>query len=417
MGRFSVPLCLCGALLMAACNQPPKTNGEIDVKPDIIRPSEAQSDFLDIGTQAGVEWLSFVPNDQNEYPDFFTGLDSDQKRRLRVAPLETPDERVLLEFKLPQGSKLWPVDWYGTELMAMELPGIKNISLALAQAGQDQGAAVRKLADARVKKERNRGGAFDNGGAELGEVMEREGVAVVMSADKTFEHFAYAERTISGQATTFRIIVEVGERGDAGELSKAAQTILNGISIKRELALEGLPKHKCTSSIDELKQGKLVFPGGTLNLPLNQGHIARKTGGDSTIQIDGEGAKPWLLIRRLKPDDSDLRTRVRNDATFSRRTSRNPDGFGAGRKPQGATVSAVVWDFKQTAAEQQVVGVIAVGTELLTIEVISQGLKDGDARRTARDRALALLAGASGTAADGEPLKALEGWNVGTMGK
>lgn len=418
-GATQALLCVL-ALLLAACNQPPKSNGEIDVKPDIIRPSEAQSDFLDIGTQAGIEWLSFVPNDQNEYPDFYTGLDSDQKRRLRVAPLEAPDARVLLEFKLPQGSKLWPVDWYGTELMAIELSGIKNVSVALAKADQKQGAVVRKLADARLKHEwDNRGGAFDNGGGELGEVAETGGVAVVMSVDKTVEHFAYAERTISGQTTAFRIVVEMGETGDAGELSKAAQTILNGISIRRELALEGLPKHKCTSSLDELKQGKLVFPGGTLNLPLKDGYIARKTGGDSTIQVDGEGAKPWLLIRRLKEDDApgDLRVRVRNDATFSRRTGKNPKGFGVGRRPEGTTVDAVVWDYSETAAEQQLVGVIAVGSELLSIEVVSRGLADGDARRAARDKALALIAGATGTEAKGDPLQVLEGWNVGTMGK
>lgn len=402
-------------MLLAACNQPPKSNGEIDIKPDIIRPSEAQSDFLDIGKQAGIEWLSFVPNDQNEYPDFYTGLDSDQKRRLRVAPLETPDERVLIEFKLPQGSKLWPVDWYGTELMAIELPGTKNISLAIAKTGQPEGAFVRKLAHAQT----NVSGAFDNGGADFGDIVESDSIAVLMSQDETFEHCAYGERVIGGSAAKFRLVVEAKERGEVGELKKAVQTVLNGISIKRELALEGLPKHKCSSSLDELKQGKLVFPGGTLNLPLNQGHIARKTGGDSTIQVDGEGAKPWLLIRRLKEDDApgDLRVRVRNDATFSRRTGRNPNGFGVGRRPEGTKVDAVVWDYSETAAEQQLVGVIAVGSELLSIEVVSRGLTDGDARRAARDKALALVAGATGTEARGDPLKVLEGWNVGTMGK
>ncbi|MBE7492681.1 MAG: hypothetical protein HS108_13130 [Planctomycetes bacterium] len=409
-------------ILLAACNQPPKSNGEIDIKPDIWRPSEAQSDFLDIGKQAGIEWLSFVPNDQNEYPDFYTGLDSDQKRRLRVAPLETPDERVLIEFKLPQGSKLWPVDWYGTELMAIELPGTKNISLAIARSDNPQGAVVGEIARQFVNKHTGR--AVDNGSGgpwdkknDVGEVVIRDNIAVVMSPIETFAHVAYGEQTLSGRAVAFRIVVEVLEGGDPAKLRAAAKQILSSISIKRELALEGLPKHKCSSSLDELKQGKLVFPGGTLNLPLNQGHIARKAGGDSTIQIDGEGAKPWLLIRRLKPDASDLRIRVRNDATFSRRISRNPDGFGAGRKPQGATLQAVVWDFKETAAEQQLVGVIAVGTELLTIEVISQGLRDGDARRAARDKALALIAAATGTEVPGEPLERLEGWNVGTMGR
>ncbi|MBX3475517.1 MAG: hypothetical protein KF754_14155 [Planctomycetes bacterium] len=401
-------------LLLAACNQPPKTNGEIDIKPDIIRPSEAQSDFLDIGTQAGIEWLSFVPNDQNEYPEFYTGLDSDQKRRLRVAPLETPDERVLLEFKLPQGSKLWPVDWYGTELMAMELAGTKNISLALARADKPSGNALQALANARVASPFKDG--FDDGSGGILAMAESDGVATLFTPPNGGTKAAYAEKALKGKSAELRVFVEVIGGPDA---AKAARTVAESISIKRELALEGLPKHKCSSSLDELKQGKLVFPGGTLNLPLNQGHIARKTGGDSTIQVDGEGTKPWLLIRRLKEDDApgDLRVRVRNDATFSRRTGKNPKGFGVGRRPEGTKVDAVVWDYSETAAEQQLVGVIAVGSELLTIEVVSRSLADGQSRRAARDKALALIAGATGTETRGEPLKVLEGWNVGTMGK
>ncbi|MBK9974977.1 MAG: hypothetical protein IPP14_09405 [Planctomycetes bacterium] len=408
-------------MLLAACNQPPKTNGEIDVKPDIIRPSEAQSNFLDIGTQAGIEWLSFVPNDQNEYPDFFTGLDSDQKRRLRVAPLENPDERVLLEFKLPQGSKLWPVDWYGTELMAMEAGGVKNLSLALAKGGRDPAVVPDMIARSREKSLTARGMAV--------EVSQDGSKAVIhsKSGQSQILEAVYACRELRLQHSTWLLIAEWVRQGPdipapgggAGQEQKAVEDILSSISIKRELALEGMPKHKCTSSLDELKQGKLVFPGGTLNLPLKDGQVARKTGGDSTIQVDGEGAKPWLLIRRLKEDDApgDLRVRVRNDATFSRRTGKNPKGFGVGRRLEDSKIDAVVWDYTETAAEQQLLGVIAIGNELLSIEVVSRGLREGDSRRAARDAALALLVGATGTGAKGDPLKVLEGWNVGTMGK
>jgi len=408
---------LLGALalfLLAACNQPPKTNGEIDIKPDIIRPSEAQSDFLDIGKQAGIEWLSFVPNDQNEYPNLFTGLDSDQKRRLRVVPLETPDERVLIEFKLPQGSKLWPVDWYGTELMAIELPGTKNISLALTKDSRPPTEIAKALAESR--KATGLKSDFDDGSGGILEIGSTDDIATLFTPPNGGIRVAYAVAPIPGSASSYCVVVEAL---CGAESAKAAKTAVSSISIKRELALEGLPKHKCSSSLDELKQGKLVFPGGTLNLPLNQGHIARKTGGDSTIQVDGEGAKPWLLIRRLKEDDApgDLRVRVRNDATFSRRTGKNPKGFGVGRRPEGTKVDAVVWDYSETAAEQQLVGVIAIGSELLSIEVVSRGLTDGDARRAARDKALALISGATGTEAKGDPLKVLEGWNVGTMGK
>lgn len=419
-GATQALLCVL-ALLLAACNQPPKSNGEIDIKPDIIRPSEAQSNFLDIGTQAGIEWLSFVPNDQNEYPDFYTGLDSDQKRRLRVAPLEEPDNRALIGFDLPPVTgKLWPVDWYATELMAVEVHEAKNISIALARPTKNG----RQLTATDIAKAL----AWQREGGPPADSNVRVSGAIATSAPVAGKdgRYVYGAMALTGKAVNWFVVAEVLSRDkkladeipyfdEAGALS----VVLNGISIKRELALEGLPKHKCGSSLDELKQGKLVFPGGTLNLPLKDGYIARKTGGDSTIQVDGEGAKPWLLIRRLKEDDApgDLRVRVRNDATFSRRTGKNPKGFGVGRRPDGAKVDAVVWDYSETAAEQQLVGVIAVGNELLSIEVVSRGLTDGDARRAARDKALALISGATGTEAKGDPLQVLEGWNVGTMGK
>lgn len=423
-GATQAMLGVMALMLLAACNQPPKSNGEIDIKPDIIRPSEAQSNFLDIGKQAGIEWLSFVPNDQNEYPDFYTGLDSDQKRRLRVAPLETPDERVLLEFKLPQGSKLWPVDWYGTELMAIDLPKVKGLSLALARhdskAHDPLDYVQGVLSD--LRNARHQSTHIDSASFEYG--SDQAGDWFAQNWDESRPLLAlHGLRELKGRTASYLVFVELLRTDQQPafneEHTKALVAALSSISIKRELALEGLPKHKCSSSLDELKQGKLVFPGGTLNLPLNQGHIARKTGGDSTIQVDGEGAKPWLLIRRLKEDDApgDLRVRVRNDATFSRRTGKNPKGFGVGRRPEGTKVDAVVWDYSETAAEQQLVGVIAVGSELLSIEVVSRGLTDGDARRAARDQALALIAGATGTEARGQPLKVLEGWNVGTMSK
>jgi hypothetical protein len=331
---------------------------------------------------------------------------------------------VLLEFKLPQGSKLWPVDWYGTELMAIEPQGQPGFSLALARAGGDPAPIPDRIARVLEKAMAAKGSTVTVAQeGSMSTVSTGTGKAGALEA-------VYACREIRGKTGAWLVIAEwraikgPGEQKPqpADHLSKtvaALEGMLAGISIKRELALEGMPKHKCSSSLDELKQGKLVFPGGTLNLPLKDGQFARKTGGDSTIQVDGEGAKPWLLIRRLKEDDApgDLRVRVRNDATFSRRTGKNPKGFGVGRRPEGTKIDAVVWDYSETAAEQQLVGVIAVGSELLSIEVVSRGLTDGDSRRAARDKALALIAGATGTGAKGDPLKVLEGWNVGTMSK
>lgn len=406
--RILAVLLLAGFVASCSGTQRPPTREELDdaEKPDEWREREAQSDFLDIGKQAGIEWLSFVQNDQREYPEYFEGLDRDQKRRLRLAPKEDATNRVLLEFNLPKGSKLWPVDWYGTELMAIDLPETKNISLAMARTGKAGGESIRRLAG---EFDKNRGGAFDNGGAECGEVVVADNVAVVLSVDQTFEHVAYGERIISGRTGSFRVIVEVNTRGKPGDLKKAAKQVLDSISIKRELALEGSPKHKCSSSMDELLRGTLHFPGGTLNLPLTDGYLARKIGGDSTVQIDGEGASPWLLLRRLDAaGEQGLKQRIRADTTFKRRRDVPSARFEAGRIHKAA-LSIVSFDYRDSTAEQQALGVIAFGTELFTFEVISRGVTDGDARRGAREKAIALLQGATGTAAEHD-LQPLEGW-------
>jgi hypothetical protein len=164
--------------------------------------------------------------------------------------------------------------------------------------------------------------------------------------------------------------------------------------------------------MDELLRGTLHFPGGTLNLPLTDGYIARKIGGDSTVQIDGEGASPWLLLRRLdaagSPGEQGLKQRIRADTTFKRRRDVPSARFEAGRI-HTAALSIVSFGYRDSTAEQQALGVIAFGTELFTFEVISRGVTDGDARRGAREKAIALLSSATGTAAEHD-LQPLEGW-------
>jgi hypothetical protein len=194
--------------------------------------------------------------------------------------------------------------------------------------------------------------------------------------------------------------------------------ILDGISIKRQLALEGLPTHKCASSIDDLQAGRLRYPDGTLTLPLKEGQIARKIGGDSTVQVDGHGAKPWILIRRLGESSApgDLRARVRTDTVFNRRLKAPGAKFSAGYAPDSA-LPMVLWDYSNAAAEQVVVGVLKTGNELLTIEVVSTGLREGEARRKAREEALALLVAMTGDATQAPEMEPLIGWNVGTMGR
>jgi len=196
--------------------------------------------------------------------------------------------------------------------------------------------------------------------------------------------------------------------------------LAGSISIKRELALEGSPKHKCSSSLEEQLRGTLRFPDGTLQLPIENGQLVRKIGGDSTIQIDGEGAKPWILIRRLKEADTegDLRARLRRDTTFNRRLKVPSATFSTGYVPQDAKLPIVVFDYDDSSSENNLLGVLKAGDELLTFEVITQGVTDGDRRRAAKVAALKLLAGATGKPETQAPeFKPLIGWNAGDMGK
>ncbi|MCA8915631.1 MAG: hypothetical protein KDB90_09485 [Planctomycetes bacterium] len=410
-------------LLFAACanskpvNEPddePKC-GEVKEHRDHWRPRESQSDFLDIGKQAGIEWLSFYPQDQLDYPEYFEGLDREQKRRLRLAP-KGSDDQVLIQFDLPEGSKLWPVDWYGTELMAIDLPTNPGISVAVAKVPDGNASRLEALAEARVNNPIK--GEFDDGSGGARTTKISEGVITLHTPAGQYgsEREAYGERTIVGRTGSWRMYVECLGGADR---DKAVRTVLNSISIKRELALEGSPKHKCTSSLEEQLGGTLRFPDGTLQLPIENGQLVRKIGADTTIQIDGQGAKPWILIRRLKDSkaDGDIRARVRRDTTFLRRTKVPSAQFSAGYVPQDAKLPLVVFDYDDSSAENQLTGVLKAGDELLTFEVVTQGVTDGDARRAAKKAALTLLAGATGEPATEAPeFEPLIGWNVGTMG-
>ena len=91
--------------------------------------------------------------------------------------------------------------------------------------------------------------------------------------------------------------------------------------------------------------------------------------------------------------------------------------FSEGYAPEGATLPIVCFDYDDSSAENQLTGVLKAGDELLTFEVVTQGVTDGDARRAAKKAALTLLAGATGEPATEAPeFEPLIGWNVGTMG-
>ncbi|MBX3459682.1 MAG: hypothetical protein KF696_06900 [Planctomycetes bacterium] len=397
-------------MLLTACAKPGPA--KIDDDDFEIPPKEAQSDFLDVGTQAGIKWLSFVPNAERDYPELFDGLDRDQRRRLRLAPLAPADQRVLLEFKLPPDNKIWPVEWYEVELAAVDHASGPEVQSSVAIA-TDDGRDPLDYAYAIAKA---RGGAAIDRDAPAGQAEKW-----CFTAAKGAYLYVYGAKRLSGKGASMIVVVE--DRIERTPIKPAdlgaVEALLKAINIKRELALEGSPKHKVSSSIEVLQKGTLHYPDGSLALPVGDGHAVRKIGGDSTVQVDGEGASPWLLLRRLAPTKAagDIRVRVRNDPVFNRRL-KDPSGrFSAGYDP-GWNFPAVLWDYSGSGLEQYVLGVMVVGDELLTLEVVSTGLREGEARRKAKQAALELLAGAH-TAPVGQRgrISTLIGWNVGTMGK
>ena len=397
---FRLSVVVAVVLLLGACSQPGPA-GNVEEHRDQHRPREAQSDFIDIGKQAGIEWLSFVQQDQDKYPEYFDGLDRDQKRRLRLA--NTGDgEMILIEFNLPEGSKLWPVDWYGTELMAIDLPNAKGFSVGLCKSNELNAMKVASERAASI------GGTYSSYEAGLYTVQAKPGLVA-----------AYSMAEITGRTGKWSALVEWrGEPAALDHVKEVTGRVAESISIKREIALEGGPKHKVSSSLELLLGGTLHYPKGSLVLPIGD-ELVRKTGNDSTVQLDAHGAEPWLLLRRLKESDlpGDLRARVQADTTFNRRLKESGAQFSAGYDP-GWNFPAVLWDYSHAGGEQIVLGVLVVGIELLSLEVVSTGLRDGEARRRAKAAALELLKGANtAPVGDRKPLEPLVGWNLGNMGR
>ncbi len=427
--RFAFLCALCvlsgGMALLAACEST-RTSPDDDLpeeKPDQeIITGELQSDFLELGPQAGVQWLSFYPDDYLEYPELFEGYDRDQRRHLRLAPREGAN-KVLLKFDLPAGAKIKPVDWYGTECVAIDLPDAKGFTVALTDTSRvklkpqlEQAWAVELATSLMLESIRHRGYLPANSEKDSEKSSGTRGVAgkVVRRADNKElslhdagiaepverDIAAFGVTRVSGKSSQIVVVVEVRNMDAKGKdigLTKAhvsgLERILTSVSIVRELALEGSPKHQCKSSIEDLKAGIVAYEKGGLKLALPEGWSLRKTGGSSTVEIDGSGAKPLALIRRLKPhSNGDLRARVRADSVFARRCDRPDAFFGAGKSLTGAEPYVVSFDYRDNSVDQAALCVIATGNELLTIEVVATGLRDPQARRQARDALFAMLA-------------------------
>jgi hypothetical protein len=428
--EFRIAAVLAAALFMAACTTTktdPDPRDEPEIKPDQeIITGELQSDFLELGPAAGVQWLSFYPDDFLEYPELFEGLDADQRRRTRLAPREGAN-KVLLKFNLPAGVKIKPVDWYGTECVAIDLPDAKGFTLALTDASrvkfkpQLDGAWGAELASTLMLESiRHRGYLPANSGSGGGSSGTRgvaaRGVRTADNKELSLNDAGLVE-PIDRDIATFGVVRFYGKssqvvavvearnldaRGKDNALTKAhlagLERILNSISVARELALEGSPKHQCKSTIDDLKAGIVAYEKGGLKLALPEGWELRKSGGSSTVEIHGGGAKPLALIRRLAPKNGSLKTRVGADTVFSRRKAR-PDGFfGAGRALTEQEPFVVAFDYKDRSAEQVALCVIATGNELLTVEIVSSGVIEGEARRKLRDACLEMLKSAKPSA-------------------
>ncbi|MCC6573754.1 MAG: hypothetical protein IT462_08180 [Planctomycetes bacterium] len=429
---------------MAACTQPALPEKPPEPVEDPIT-AELQSDLLELD---GVQrWRSFYPNDWREFPEYFTGLDSDQRRRLRLAPRDGAN-KVLLKFDLPSGAKIWPVDWYGNECVAIDLGDrndhtVNQYTVALADTWMGISepntnatqADAKRLATTRAAQ-LNKDGKwpFDKSDYQV-EALDNGCWAVyIIRNDKKVRYAAYASRVL-GAHSGLTVVVEcrIGLEHytitqpttpypDDVIVEKGIKAILDGITVARDLSLEGAPKHRCTSSVDDLKAGVLKFPhstgsaqaGATLQLQLPDGITLRKTGSQSTIQVDGLGAQPLFLIRLLEEHkaDGDLRARIRADSTFARRIQRPDASFGKGRTPDNAKLPLVIFDYRDNSMEQVALGVFAAGKHLFSFEVVGNGLRDGQKRRDARDKALEILAGMTGDASDAD-LSKLKDWKPG----
>lgn len=405
--RFAFLCALCvlsgGMALLTACEST-RTSPDDDLpeeKPDQeIITGELQSDFLELGPQAGVQWLSFYPDDYLEYPELFEGYDRDQRRHLRLAPREGAN-KVLLKFDLPAGAKIKPVDWYGTECVAIDLPDQKGLTVALTSLGKGSERDLgKRLAETRCKQ---------RAGSPPSDVEEHGGAWFAFKHTRLMPHYAaaYRVRDVEGR---FALVVECAmdpkwvttagketslseAQGNRESAAAALEEVIQGVRVVRDLNLEGSPKHQCKSTIDDLKTGIVAYEKGGLKLALPEGWSLRKTGGSSTVEIDGSGAKPLALIRRLKPhSNGDLRARVRADSVFARRCDRPDAFFGAGKSLTGAEPYVVSFDYRDNSVDQAALCVIATGNELLTIEVVATGLRDPQARRQARDALFAMLA-------------------------
>ncbi|CAG0965855.1 hypothetical protein PLCT2_01032 [Planctomycetaceae bacterium] len=399
---------LLAALFMAACTTTktdPDPKDEPEIKPDQeIITGELQSDFLELGPAAGVQWLSFYPDDFLEYPELFEGLDADQRRRTRLAPREGAN-KVLLKFDLPAGAKIKPVDWYGTECVAIDLPDAKGFTIALCAYNptpdDEKIGWVKTQTNNLLRTRWGKAQGSSMGTATFSSDQSEQNWAISLPQKDRSDVALYGVRRIKARSDTIGVCIEVCRTNDA-PISESQvsglKSVLLGISVHRELALEGSPKHQCTSSVEDLKAGIVAYEKGGLRLALPEGWELRKSGGSSTVEIHGGGAKPLALIRKLAPKNGSLKTRVGADTVFSRRKAR-PDGFfGAGRALTEQEPFVIAFDYKDRSAEQVTLCVIAPGNELLTVEIISTGVIEGEARRKLRDQALEMLKAAKPSA-------------------
>jgi hypothetical protein len=406
-------LALLAVTVSTACStQEPQP--KID-EPEHIWPREAQSDFLDIGEQAGIKWLSFVPNDSKEYPELYAGLSAQKPSK----------DRALFMLGGSTHARVWQVEWFGTNVVALELRSspppkatngiqwLRNVSLALCQ---PMTGAAQSMAMQRAKSENAVMVPYGTTDSNRTFLVRKNGELLAV----------YHETSLEGHVSRFMAITEwlgpiSGESISSGTTETISERIVlyllssDHIRMKRELGLEGFPGHKCTSTVDELFQGRLVFSSGSITLK----SAARKTGGDSTIQIDGHGANPWITLHRLEvPDtDGDIRVALGKDPSIARRREITDGRFSVGFVVKNPDATIVAFEFESTNRPYQMVGLIHAGGEFLVFETSNNGLTGAQAKE-AKLATLNLLRKVSATEpADADLLKPLIGLNIGTLGR
>jgi len=259
---FSGALTLC--VLIAACG----SRGSVDLDdPGFVPPAQevqeeqsdlpvqcrAQSDFLELGEAANLEWLSFVPHLEHRFPEL---LDTIEQRKLQLHLLlpRHVGEQQLLHLDLNESAIVDLVDWNGLTLIEINYPRVEDfpkyrVTLAIAKdngeclatigmlLGERRAALLETQTDLEVCSSTLATWRDDlSGDKPLAGVV---GLPTYVWSDciQHYDHlFAYSARRLTGTESSFLLIAEFGSTPMSADSSRDLPTF-TGASILRDASL------------------------------------------------------------------------------------------------------------------------------------------------------------------------------------